>query len=127
MENTKTYRVSAAKLWRELTRLHEKTGGDVGKSYKRLPGLLRRLGLPRHEPLIGTLLEIAGEIEKTTTPCLVCNGAVVQITANTVGDVVAGAEDLLKHAAATDRTQNIGSRDLDETLREHSELSGEGE
>ncbi|RRD59517.1 hypothetical protein [Leucobacter sp. OH1287] len=128
MENSEqTYHVAATDLWREMNRLHEKTGDDYDKALKRLPEVQRRLGLPTHEQMSAAVLNIAEKLEEVVDHCPVCSGGVFKITFHPVGDVVAGAEELLKRSAAADSEKIARSRWFDETLREHDELGGEGE
>ena len=125
--NNQTYHLSAAEVWQEFSRLWEKTGGNSKKTPKYLPGMLRRLGLPQHKQMVETLFEIAEEIEKTRNSCMVCCNVLVRVQTHPTADVVAGAEELLKHSAAADSEKITRSRGLDETLQEHDELAGEGE
>lgn len=96
------YRIPVADLWREGQEIERKHPDDVVAAAAELPGVARRLGLPEHEAFIDAIAKTLKYLSDSSANCPICSGGEIVLQLIPLGDIISGAEELLKGAAASD-------------------------
>lgn len=118
MTNPTEYRIPVADLWREWHEIQRKHPDDAAAAAE-LPGVARRLGLPEHEAFIDAMAKTLKYLSDSSANCPICSGGTFVLQLIPFGDIVSGAEELLKGVAASDAEKIVGAL-------EHSDSVSEG-